>query len=103
MEQLKNDIVVGNKTAGDVLTSNRLEMTQESDTQCFLIGSFRIDIGEVKVSDLKLMRKLLPRNEYKLLKNRKCARLSRTRRKEQTQTIISINKRLKEENALLRQ
>lgn len=49
------------------------------------------------------MRKLLPRNEYKLLKNRKCARLSRTRRKEQTQTIININKRLKEENALLRQ
>ena len=68
-----------------------------------MIGSFRIDIGEVKVSDLKLMRKLLPRNEYKLLKNRKCARLSRTRRKEQTQSIININKRLKEENALLRQ
>ena len=85
------------------MNNNRHELTQDSDAQCFLIGSFRIDISEVKVSDLKLMRKLLPRTEYKLLKNRKCARLSRTRRKEKTEAIISINKRLKEENAKLRQ
>ena len=48
------------------------------------------------------MRKLLPRAEYKLLKNRKCARLSRCKRKEQTLSLIEENKRLMSENAWLR-
>ena len=49
------------------------------------------------------MRKLLPRIEYKLLKSRKCARLNRSRRKEQTEILIAENKRLLAENAILRQ
>ena len=55
------------------------------------------------MADLKAMRKLLPRADYKLIKNRKCARLSRSRRKEQTTELILANKRLMLENAQLRQ
>ena len=66
----------------EVSASHRLEQTADSESRSFNIGLFRIDIHEVSVADLKAMRKLLPRAEYKLLKNRKCARLSRSRRKE---------------------
>ena len=48
------------------------------------------------------MRKLLPRREYKLIKNRKCARLSRSRRKEHAEQLMEMNKRLLAENAALR-
>jgi regulator of replication initiation timing len=51
---------------------------------------------------MKRMRSLLPRTEYKLLKNRKCARVSRHRRKKQTMSLIEINERLRVENRLLR-
>ena len=68
-----------------------------------IIGSFRINIDQVRVADLKSMRKLLPRSEYKLLKNRKCARLSRSRRKEQTVSLMEMNEHLKRENARLRE
>ena len=77
-------------------------MAQEGDLRTFTIGSFRINLDQVRVPDLKAMRKLLPRNEYKLIKNRKCARLSRSRRKEQTSYLIEMNKRLLDENAALR-
>ena len=69
----------------------------------FIIGSFRINIDKVRVADLKSMRKLLPRSEYKMLKNRKCARLSRSRKKEETAALMETNDRLKKENARLRE
>jgi len=77
-------------------------LTQDTDNGTFTLGCFQIDISKVKISDMKAMRKLLPRSEYKLLKNRKCARMSRSRRKEQTGNLIKMNKKLKEENARLR-
>ena len=77
-------------------------MTAESDSRVFNIGLFTLDLERVKVSDLKSMRKLLPRTEYKLLKNRKCARRSRFRRKKQTLSLIEINQKLREENAMMR-
>ena len=49
------------------------------------------------------MRKLLPRSEYKLLKNRKCAKLGRSRRKAQESALMEMNDRLKQENARLRE
>ena len=84
------------------MLSHPLDLSAENDTSSFLIGSFRIEIDEVRVQDLKAMRKLLPRNEYKLIKNRKCARLSRSRRKEHTTQLMEMNQRLLEENAALR-
>ena len=95
MSQLKNDSLLSD---GDLSTCQRLDLTADSETRTVTIGMFRINIDEVRVGDLKSMRKLLPRSEYKLLKNRKCARLSRSRRKEQTSALMAMNKRLKEEN-----
>jgi len=77
-------------------------MTADSDSHVYTIGLFTLDVEQVKVSDLKSMRKFLPRLEYSLLKNRKCARMRRSQRKKQTLTLIEINSKLKEENALLR-
>ena len=59
----------------------------ESDQHIFRIGCFELNLDEVRVQDFKKMRKLLPKPEYKLLKNRKCARLSRSRRRELTETL----------------
>ena len=67
-----------------------------------VVGSFRVDINRVKISDLKAMRKLLPRGKYKQIKNRKCARMSRYRRKEVTLNLQEQNRQLREENARLR-
>ena len=99
---------ITDKLQEDMLCSNnkecqqRLKLVEDSTCQTFNIGSFHIDIELVRVQDLKSMRKLLPRAEYKLLKNRKCARLSRCKRKEQTLSLIEENKRLMSENAWLR-
>ena len=60
-------------------------------TDQFLICQFVIDIALISVKDLISMRKLLPFQEYRLLKNRKCARESRKKRKQQT---ISISEQL---------
>ena len=66
-------------------------MTAESDSHIYTIGLFTLDVEQVKVSDLKSMRKFLPRTEYILLKNRKCARMRRCQRKKETLTLIEIN------------
>ena len=60
-------------------------------TDQFLICQFVIDIARISVKDLISMRKLLPYQEYRVLKNRKCARESRKKRKQQT---ISISEQL---------
>ena len=57
----------------------------------FLICQFVIDIVRISVKDLIAMRKFLPFQEYRLLKNRKCAREARKKRKHQT---ISISEQL---------
>lgn len=57
------------------------------NTDQFLICQFVIDICRISVKDLISMRNLLPSQEYRLLKNRKCARESRKRRKQTTKSI----------------
>ena len=66
-------------------------MPAETDSLIYTIGLFTLDMGKVRVSDLKSMRKFLPRIEYNLLKNRKCARMRRSQRKKQTWNLIEIN------------
>ena len=100
LAELKNELLCQN--SDEFSASRRLEMTAESDSRVFSIGLFTLDLERVKLSDLKSMRKLLPRTEYKLLKNRKCARRSRFRRKKQTLSLIEINQKLREENAMMR-
>ena len=95
LEQLKNDCVLESKEDAQSSASHRLDGTQDTETRSFQIGCFLIDIDVVKVSDLKAMRKLLPRGDYKQIKNRKCARLSRFRRKELTLNLQEQNRRLR--------
>lgn len=63
--------------------ATRLVPCKDSDGECFLICEFEIDIGRISVKSLIAMRAVLPSTEYKLLKNRKCARESRKKRKQQ--------------------
>ena len=98
--QLKNDALLHEDD--ELFASNRLSLTENGDARVFTIGCFRIDLDVVKVADLKAMRKMLPKTEYKLIKNRKCARLTRYRRKEETMGLLIENKRLRKENAALR-
>ena len=83
--------------------SHRLDLTVKSESRSLVIGSFLVNIDQVRVADLKSMRKLLPKQEYKLLKNRKCARLSRATRKKREVALMEMNSRLKRENARLRE
>ena len=98
---LKNELLANEQS--EAAASNRLEISEKPDAHIYSVGCFRIDMDRVSVQDLKAMRKLLPKLEYKLLKSRKCARLNRSRRKEQTEELLAENNRLKAENAMLRE
>ena len=102
MASLSENLLAGNQEDQAIAATKRLELTEAGDSRTFRVGFFSINIDQARVQDLKAMRKLLPRVEYKLLKNRKCARLSRSRRKEQTSALIEQNRLLMEENARLR-
>ena len=45
-------------------------------------GDFIVDVEKVETADLIKMRKLLPRDIYKTIKNRKCARIFRQKNKD---------------------
>jgi hypothetical protein len=45
------------------------------------IGQFNVNVGLVSKDSIKEMRTYLPMEEYRLLKNRKSARMCRQRRK----------------------
>ena len=47
------------------------------------IGRFIVHIGTATIPNLKKMRSYWPKEEYRLLKNRKTARLQRLKRKEE--------------------
>ena len=48
------------------------------------------------------MRRILPKAEYRLIKNRKCARVSRQKRKEKQMTLTERLDKLESENKNLR-
>jgi len=57
------------------------DMVDDFKSNRVKVGQFTIDIDLIKKEDLIKMRLLLPKIEYKLLKNRKSARLHRLRKK----------------------
>lgn len=78
MSELKNSLLLQDKS-----DLNRKELAPiADDCKMFPIGSFLIKIDQITIANLKKMRKLLPKNEYQLLKNRKCAQLCRASKKE---------------------
>ena len=68
----------------------------------FVLCQFVIDIRRVSVKGLIEMRAILPQQEYRLLKNRKCARESRLRRKEQTLGTLEELQICRKENETLK-
>ena len=57
------------------------------DAQTLKIGLWQIDLDVVTIKGLIMMRRVLPKAEYRLIKNRKCARVSRQKRKEKANTL----------------
>lgn len=67
------------------------------------VGNYKINIAEITNEDLILMRKLLPKDEYTVLKNRKSARLCRLLKKEQLDEIQKNSEDLQRANEALRE
>ena len=57
---------------------------------------FAVMIDEVNPSDFKLMRKLVPRREYTLIKNRLNAQRSRSQKRDDFKRLQAANRKLQE-------
>lgn len=66
------------------------------------VGKFRINLEKVTKAQLISMRKLLPPAQYRLIKNRKTARLCRRKRKEERGDMQRILEELRKENMYYR-
>jgi hypothetical protein len=74
----------GSSKARSIRSSNRYEDNQDyNDGDIVKVADFTINIEKVTKQQLISMRKFLPAEEYRLLKNRKSARLCRRKRKEE--------------------
>ena len=62
------------------------------------VGKFRINIEKVTKSQLISVRKFLPPTQYRLIKNRKTARLCRRKRKEERTDMQRLVEDLRAEN-----
>ena len=72
------------------------------DSKTLRVGLFQIDLDVVTVKGLIQMRRILPKAEYRLIKNRKCARVSRQKRKDVQMTLVQRLDKLEAENKNLR-
>jgi len=64
------------------------------NTNIVRAGDFEIDLDIISKASIINMRRLLPREDYKRIKNRKCSRLTRLSRKTRTLNTQSECKRL---------
>ena len=62
------------------------------------VGKLRINIEQVTKAQLISMRKFLPPQQYRLIKNRKTARLCRRKRKEERGDMARLVDDLRKEN-----
>lgn len=65
------------------------QSAQDKNIDIVRVGEFQFDIGIVSKTSLIAMRKYLPSEEYRLLKNRKSARLCRLKRKQERGSMKS--------------
>ena len=70
----------------------------EKEGDIVRVGNFTINIEAITKAQLISMRKFLPKEQYRLLKNRKSARLCRRRRKEELGDMQKDLDDLKKEN-----
>jgi hypothetical protein len=68
-------------------TTQKKKESKDKNVDIVKVGEFIFDIGVVSKASLISMRKFLPSEEYRLLKNRKSARLCRLKRKQERGTM----------------
>ena len=66
-----------NKATTNVQSNVISSSNMESNPNVVRAGDFLIDLDIISKQSLIKMRRLLPKQEYKMIKNRKCARLTR--------------------------
>lgn len=89
-----------NKDTEDLIYENLDDEAKEGDI--VRVGDFLINIEKVTKAQIIGMRKFLPSEEYRLLKNRKSARLCRRKRKEERGEMQITIDELKIENQVLK-
>lgn len=65
------------------LSDKGLSIFNDNDGDIVVVADFTINIEKITKQQLISMRKFLPSEEYRLIKNRKSARLCRKKRKEE--------------------
>ena len=75
---------------------------EEIDEDIVRIGNFLINVGAVSKNSLKAMRTYWPMEDYRLLKNRKTARMQRARRKHERVDTREELSALQAQNTILR-
>ena len=78
------------------------EVEQLGKSNNIRVENFTIDIDRIRKEDLLRMRILMPKAQYKLLKNRKSARLHRIRKKAHHKEMNQDMKGLQRQNNKLR-
>ena len=79
-------------------------MEDNSDAEAFvdeselIVGLFAIKLDVVTLNSLKRMRYVLPKIEYRRVKDRISARIIRRKRAKKTERLLGINKLLLQEN-----
>ena len=68
-----------------------------------IVGLFAINLDEITLVSLKRMRYVLPKDDYRRLKDRISARVIRRKRAQKTSRLLRINELLRKENDRLRQ
>ena len=77
--------------------------SKSKDPNIVEVGGLQIDIERITDQEMYSLRKVLPRKEYRLLKNRKSARKSRKRRKAELSSLRDEIRALRQENQRLKQ
>ena len=67
-----------------------------------LVGLFAIKLDQIKLKEFMQMRKLIPRRDYTLIKNRFSARDNRSRKRNMLEKIRQQNRRIQIENERFR-
>ena len=65
------------------------------------VGLFAIQMNKISLKKLSIVRKLVPKKEYSLFKNRMSSRISRDRQKSNIVALLRENRRLRRQNTRL--
>lgn len=84
------------------LSDKGLSIFNDNDGDIVVVADFTINIDKITKQQLISMRKFLPSEEYRLIKNRKSARLCRKKRKEERGDMQNQIDELMKTNAYLR-